>query len=71
MRRSEVRALEGRRSFVRDVFDDGAWVGTFHLADRHDQSPAHRGYESECGWCWLGASHTVDAHNASKEKRHS
>lgn len=46
-----------------------------HLAARDDTSPAHstmtygpdRGYDRRCGWCWLGANHSDDAHAAKIE----
>lgn len=44
---------------------DGAVSGT-HSTGPTDCSPRHlcggAGYDSRCGWCWLGASHTEDEH---------
>lgn len=44
---------------------NGAYL---HLAGPDDASGAHatypRGYDSRCGWCYLGAPHTDDAHTA-------
>lgn len=34
-----------------------------HTAGAGDVSPAFTGYDAECGWCWLGAPHSVAAHN--------
>lgn len=44
-------------------------IGRVHRATRDDVSPVHKhwepgGYNGKCGWCWLGASHSVDAHEA-------
>ena len=35
-----------------------------HCLDGRDTSDVYVGkYEPECGWCWLGATHTQDAHD--------
>lgn len=55
---------------ARDDYDTdrGRLVQTVHAARIGDTSPTHStyptGYDSACGWCWLGAGHTVDAHTA-------
>jgi len=38
---------------------------TIHCANAHDVSPVHLGdkYNPNCGWCWINAPHTVEAHN--------
>lgn len=57
------------RGWVRDEPGElsGGGAAYLHLADRHDVSPAHvgypSGYDSRCGWCYLGAPHTVAAHD--------
>lgn len=42
---------------------------TTHLAGPDDVSAYHHqyptGYDSRCSWCWLGYSHSEDAHAAS------
>ena len=49
-----------------------------HLAARDDRSEYYRGatygpdaltqpYESDCGWCYLNAPHTRDAHVANRD----
>lgn len=49
---------------------DGSPVIVF-LAAAGDTSPAHMtyptGYDSRCGWCWLGANHSDAAHAAKIE----
>lgn len=44
---------------------DPAYV---HLAGPDDTTPGHvtypTGYDSRCGWCYLGAPHTTAAHAA-------
>ena len=38
-----------------------------HCDSPTDESPHHftgRAYDERCGWCYLGASHTEDAHKA-------
>lgn len=47
------------RGTVRD--DDHGHV---HVTGTDDTSPAHVGYDADCGWCWLGAPHSADAHTA-------
>jgi len=44
-----------------DIPDD-----TIHCASLHDVSPLHLGdkYNPNCGWCWINAPHTEEAHNA-------
>ena len=42
--------------------------GDLHAAAWGDASAYHfinGGYDSRCGWCWLNAPHTEDAHTAS------
>jgi hypothetical protein len=40
-----------------------------HVAGPDDFSPVHHtyptGYDSECSWCWLGHTHSEEAHAAS------
>lgn len=43
-------------------FLSGGGAAYLHAADREDTSPAHAGYDPDCGWCWLGAPHTRAAH---------
>ena len=67
--------LIGRRKQAaerrRDGYDDRyyMWIGPdgseYHAAGSDDNGPAHRGYNSSCSWCWLGASHTEQAHAAA------
>jgi hypothetical protein len=65
-----VRRLD--RSYVRDVpgeITSGGYALVIHLAGPKDTSPAHRTYPTgcdsiRCGWCYLGANHSVNAHNA-------
>lgn len=48
----------------RDRQSDGGMGGTF-CACKGDVSPNHpiyTAYDSACGWCWLGASHSSDVH---------
>lgn len=59
----------GRGSYVRDVpgeITSGGYALVIHLAGPNDTSPAHRtyptGYDSRCGWCYLGANHSIAAH---------
>lgn len=55
------------RGYVRQITGDvtsGGHQLAYHLANRDDTSDPHHGYDPDCGWCWLGAPHTVDAHNA-------
>lgn len=38
---------------------------TLHTAGPNDTTPEHSSYhhyDSDCGWCWLGAAHTEAAH---------
>lgn len=51
----------------RYIPDDGrpAVLEYSHAASRSDVSPRHRiypDYDHRCGWCWLNATHTQDAH---------
>ena len=60
------------RGFVRVVpgeLTSGGYRLAVHLAGRGDVSPIYRGsYVPVCGWCWLGAPHSVDAHDVSVAK---
>lgn len=42
-------------------------------ASRTDRSDAHatypEGYDPKCAWCWLGKSHTEEAHAASISRK--
>lgn len=53
---------------VRTWLEDGS-THTFHAASMDDRSDVKatypRGYDSRCGWCYLNADHTVDAHTKS------
>jgi hypothetical protein len=58
-----------RDGYVRVVHGEvtsGGHQLSIHLAGREDTSEAHRtypiGYDSRCGWCYLGANHSEDAH---------
>lgn len=37
-----------------------------HVTDSNDESPIHHtyptGYDSRCGWCWLGYTHSEFEH---------
>lgn len=63
----QFRRLE--RSWVRD--HEGEWTSggyplTVHVSGEGDHSPVHStyptGYDSRCGWCYLGANHSDDEH---------
>ena len=60
-----------RTGWVRDIpgqYTTGGYPLTVHLAAQDDTSPIHAtyptGYHPDCGWCWLGAPHSVNAHQA-------
>jgi hypothetical protein len=42
--------------------------GNVHVVGPDDTSPIHHiypdGYDSTCGWCWLGYTHSERAHAA-------
>ena len=68
-----VRRVE--RGYVRDIPGEtlsGGGGAYLHLAGPDDVSAAHvtypRGYDSRCGWCYLGAPHTADAHAAKVQE---
>lgn len=65
---SRYRRIDGR-DWVRD--HDGEWTSggyplVVHVVDQYDDSPNHRtyprGYDSRCGWCYLGANHSEREH---------
>lgn len=67
------RRLE--RGWVRDhagqhVSNGGPLV--VHVTGPEDHSPNHatypRGYDSRCGWCWLGANHSDEEHTRRLER---
>lgn len=66
MTAGQVERLE--RGWVRrtDEWTTGGYPLSVHLAGCDDTSPVHRtyptGYDSRCGWCWLNAPHSGDAH---------
>jgi hypothetical protein len=35
------------------------------LTDTSSEWPVGTGYDSACGWCWLNAPHTADAHSVA------
>ena len=44
----------------------------FHAVSLTDTSspwPTSTHYDPDCGWCWLGAPHTADAHSAKTSHR--
>jgi hypothetical protein len=46
-------------------FSDGrSHVGHRHAASMTDVSGPAPGYHERCGWCYLNAPHTADAHAA-------
>jgi hypothetical protein len=61
MSTSHVRFVEGEVT-------SGGHALAVHLASADDKSPAHMtyptGYDSRCGWCYLGANHSTAAHAA-------
>lgn len=58
------------RGWVRDEpgYLSGGDRAYTHVVDDRDESPHHHtyptGYDSRCGWCWLGAPHSEAAHAA-------
>ena len=61
-------SYDGRGYFRRD--ESGH---VCHLAGPADTSPEHvtydrgyAGYDANCSWCWLGYTHSDDAHNARR-----
>lgn len=71
---STVRRID--RSYVRDVsgeWTSGGYALVVHLHDAHDVSPAWvavgRDADPRCGWCYLGANHSADAHRAKVAAR--
>ena len=58
-----------RKAIVRH--DPGEYVG-IRVVDRNDRSPAHSsyptGYDSRCGYCWLGGAHSVNYHTQEVSK---
>jgi hypothetical protein len=64
---SRKQAAERRMDGYGDRYN--MWIGPdgseYHAAGPDDNGPAHRGYNSSCSWCWLGASHTEQAHAAA------
>ena len=47
-------------------------TSAIHAASFQDRTPEHftypSGYDSNCDWCWLNASHTQAAHAAKIER---
>jgi hypothetical protein len=41
-----------------------------HIASAQDSSESNRTYDSRCGWCWLGAPHSTNAHRQKIERNH-
>jgi hypothetical protein len=60
--------------YVRRVagMTSGGYPLSIFLAGREDETPAHRGYDSACSWCWVGANHSAAAHRqATGEAGHT
>lgn len=61
-----VERVESGHHVRRRRWSDGG-LDHVHLSGPTDTSPVHStyptGYRSGCGWCWLGAPHTADAHH--------
>lgn len=76
-----ANAYRSERGFivVREWLHDDGYPSTcrdsFHAASLTDTSSpwdcsgSGTGYDPACGWCWLGASHTADAHTSSLQRR--
>jgi len=63
----QIRQLD-RGRWVRDIEQSDGGLHAVHLAGRRDISAIYRAaYESKCGWCWLNATHSAAAHEASKQ----
>lgn len=52
---ANVRVIEGMLS--------GGGQAYLHTAGPGDVSEGFLGYDPDCGWCWLGAPHSVEAHD--------
>lgn len=56
--RGWVRKSEGYDGMGREVWS--------HVTGQDDETPDHMtyptGYDERCGWCWLGAPHSVGEH---------
>jgi hypothetical protein len=53
-----------------DRWPDDGTIEHLHAAHGNDLSDPwllsqnnHTGYDARCGWCYLGAPHTINAHN--------
>lgn len=66
MTTTTIRIDNGFGRVVHGETTSGGHQLVIHLADAHDTSGPHRtyptGYDSRCGWCWLGANHSENAH---------
>lgn len=68
MTETTFRRLEGS-SWVRDHVGEitsGGYALVVHVVNAEDDSPCHStyrtGYDSRCGWCYLGANHSTAEH---------
>lgn len=62
--RIDTHTLDGPKYVRRRTYSDGG-ADHLHLTGPDDVSHVHLGYVPACGWCWLGAGHTHDAHHAA------
>lgn len=60
---SVVRLDRGYVRVVHGEVTSGGHPLSIHLSGKGDTSPAYRGpYAGKCGWCWLNANHSEQAH---------